>query len=188
MERLFQGSLYSEGEKAKSSAVKEVEKLNRAMFSNPALGGVLEKIAARHRINIAQFQGEVTAKSRTAERVTSDYGELRNVRVPLLDVSIPFVGDPETFRMAPSRCAMPSHTVEIGTNALMITIPDDASADAVVENFQKAVRGNLQTLTAEYEQMKSQLDQAVQAAASRRRSEIEAEDARDKGRSFRVTR
>jgi hypothetical protein len=188
MERLFQGSLYAECEKAKSSAVKEVEKLNRSVFDNPALGGVLEKIAARHRINIAQLQGEVTAKSRTAERVTSDYGEFRNVRAPVLDVSIPFVGDPQTFRIAPSRCAIPPHSADIGSNTLTITIPDDAAADAAVENFQKVIRGNLQTLTTEYEQMKSQLDQAVQAAASRRRSEIEVEDARDKGRSFRVER
>jgi Skp family chaperone for outer membrane proteins len=55
-----------------------------------------------------------------------------------------------------------------------------------IENFKKTIEGNLQTARSEYAQMKAQLDQAVSAAAERRRQEIAAEDARDKARSFRV--
>jgi Skp family chaperone for outer membrane proteins len=108
------------------------------------------------------------------------------VPVKLYDVSIPFVGDPESFRIAPSRCGVPQRKATIGSNALTITIPDDDNADSTIDNFKKTIEGNLQTARSEYAQMKAQLDQTVSAAAERRRQEIVAEDARDKSRSFRV--
>ena len=81
---------------------------------------------------------------------------------------------------------MPQRKATIGSNELTITIPDDDNADATIDNFKKTIEGNLQTARSEYAQMKAQLDQAVSAAAERRRQEIAAEDARDKSRSFRV--
>lgn len=48
------------------------------------------------------------------------------------------------------------------------------------------VGGNLQTLRAEYERNKPQLEQTIQQAAAQRKAQIEAEDVRDKGRGFRV--
>jgi hypothetical protein len=186
METLFQKSLYTECERLKSRAIKEVEKLDRATFGNPALAGIVQKIADRHQIEIAEFRGEITAERRVEGRTVDDYSDLRNIDVKLLDVSIPFVGDPESFRIAPSRSAIPQRKAVIGSNALTITIPDDDNTEAAIDSFKKTIEGNLQTARSEYAQMKAQLDQAVSAAAERRRQEIAAEEARDKGRSFRV--
>jgi hypothetical protein len=63
---------------------------------------------------------------------------------------------------------------------------DDDRADAAVESFKKTVSANLQTLRAEYERVKPQLEQAIQQAATERKAQVDAEDARDKGRGFRV--
>lgn len=186
METLFQKSLYTECERLKAQAINEVAHLDRAIFSNPALVGVVQKLTEQHRIDIAEFRGEVTAERRTEQRTIDDYGRRVTVPVKLYDVSIPFVGDPESFRIAPSRFGVPQRKATIGSNALTITIPDDDNADATIDNFKKTIEGNLQTARSEYAQMKAQLDQAVSAAAERRRQEIAAEDARDKSRSFRV--
>ena len=93
METLFQKSLYTEYERLKAQAMSEVGNLDRAIFSNPALAGVVQKITERHRINIAEFRGEVTAERRIEQRTIDDYGRRVTVPVKLYDVSIPFVGD-----------------------------------------------------------------------------------------------
>ena len=55
---------------------------------------------------------------------------------------------------------------------LVITIPDDANAERVIEHFKGILSGNLQTLRAEYGQMKPQIEQAIQAAVDRRKAQI----------------
>ncbi|MCC8958980.1 hypothetical protein H8B02_37860 [Bradyrhizobium sp. Pear77] len=75
----------------------------------------------------------------------------------------------------------------IERNTLTISVVDDDRTEAVLQNFKQMVEGNLQTLRAEYERNKPQLEQAIQQAASQRKAQIEAEDARDKSRSARVT-
>ena len=77
--------------------------------------------------------------------------------------------------------------VTIGRDALTITVPDDDSADNKLAEFKKHVEHNLEILRTEYQRAKPQLEQAVQQIASQRRAQIEAEDARDKGRSFDIT-
>jgi len=86
----------------------------------------------------------------------------------------------------PSRCSIPDRHARINQNQLMISVPDDAGTDAAVENFKSIVKGNLQTLQFELQQMKPQLEQAIQQAADRRRAELDAQDTRDKSQSFRV--
>jgi hypothetical protein len=102
-------------------------------------------------------------------------------------VSIPFVGEADTFRYHPSRWTVPNNRVSIGSNALKVTVPDDENADRAIEQFKSFVDDNLNLLRAEYEQLKPQLEQAIQQAANRRKTQIDAENARDKTRSFRVT-
>jgi hypothetical protein len=187
MERLFQHSLYAVFEQRKSIAVQEVENLDRSILRDPSLGGALQKITTKHELDVARFQGENTAKRRIEERDTSDgFGDHHRIKMPWYDVSIPFVGDADSFRIAPSRCSIPNCHARIGQNELMISVPDDAGTDAVVESFKSIVNGNLQTLKFEMQQMKPQLEQAIQQAADHRRAELDAQDTRDKSRSFRV--
>jgi hypothetical protein len=187
MEKLFEHSLYAVFELRKSLAIQDVENLDRFILRDPSLGGALQKIATKHELNVARFQGEITAKRRIEDRDVSDgFGGSHRVKAPWYDVSIPFVGDADSFRIAPSRCSIPDRHARITQNELMISVPDDASTDAAVEKFKSIVNGNLQTLQSELQQMKPQLEQAIQQAADRRRAELDAQDARDKSRSFRV--
>jgi hypothetical protein len=187
MGRLFQKSLYAIFEHVKALAVQEVDSLDRSIFNNPALGGVLQKIAAKRDLDVARFEGEITAMRRTEDQLVPDgFGDSHVVKSTLLDVRIPFVGDPETMRIMPSRCGVPDRQAIIERNALVITIPDDANAERTIEHFKGIVSGNLQTLRAEYEQMKPQIEQAIQAAVDRRKVRVAAQEQLDKGRSFRV--
>lgn len=187
MERLFQKSLYAIFEHVKALAVQEVESLDASIFNDPALGGVLQKIAAKHNLDVARFEGEIIAGRRTEDRRVSDgFGDFHVVKSTFLDVSIPFVGDPESFRIMPSRCGVPDRQATIDRNALVIKVPDDASAERTIEDFKGIVGGNLQTLRAECELMKPQIEQAVQVAVDRCKARIAAQQELDKGRSFRV--
>jgi hypothetical protein len=187
MERLFQKSLHAIFEHAKAQALQEVDNLDRPILGNPALGGVLQKITAKHDLDVARFEGEITARRRTEDRRVSDgFGDSQVVKSSSLDVSIPFVGDPESFRIMPSRCGVPDRQATIERNALIITIPDDADAERAIDHFKGIVNGNLQALRSEYEQMKPQIEQAIQAAVDRRKAQIGAQRELDKGRSFRV--
>jgi hypothetical protein len=71
METLFQKSLYTECERLKAQAINEVESLDRAIFGNPALAGVVQKITERHRIDIAEFRGEVNGEPSNARLMTT---------------------------------------------------------------------------------------------------------------------
>lgn len=75
----------------------------------------------------------------------------------------------------PSRCGVPDRQATIERHALVITIPDDANAERTIEHFKSIVSGTLQTLRAEYGQMKPQIEQAIQAAVDRRKV-IDGED------------
>jgi len=187
MEKLFQYSLFAIFEQRKTLAVREVENLERSILRGPTLEGLLQEIAAKHELDVAHFQGEVVAKRRIEERDVSDgFGGHHHVKEPWLDVSVPFVGDADSFRIASSNCSIPDRRVRIGQNQLVISVRDDDGADAAIETFKSIVSGNLRTLQSEARQMKSQLEQAIRQAADRRRAEVDARDERDKSRSFRV--
>ncbi|WP_316234494.1 hypothetical protein [Bradyrhizobium sp. SZCCHNR1020] len=187
MEILFQKSFYQVWQYMLRQAAHDVQNLDRSLFKDPSLGGILQKIAAKYEVEIARFEGEIAATRRTEEREGRDaWGDRCTIKTTWLDVSIPFVGEAESFRSAPSRWGTPSHRVTIGQHALTITIPDDERADAAIEQFKTVVGDNLRLLQAEYQQAKPQLQQAIQQAVDRRKAEIAAEDTRDKGRSFRV--
>ena len=115
------------------------------------------------------------------------WGDTHNVKVTSLDISIPFVGEAETFRIAPSTMTVLYDRVRISRTTLTINVPDDEGADSKVQEFKKHVEHNLQILRTEYERSRPQLEQAVQQAATQRKAQFDTEDARDKGRSFRVT-
>ena len=143
MERLFQKSLYAIFEQEKAQAVQEVDNLDRSILGNPALGGVLQKITAKHDLDVARFEGEITARRRTEDqRVSDGFGDPHLVKSTSLDISIPFVGDPESFRIMPSRCGVPDRQATIERNVLVITIPDDANAERVIEHFKGILSGN----------------------------------------------
>ena len=186
-EVLFQKSFYQVWQLQMRAAAAEVQKLNRKLFKDPSLGGILQSIAKKYEIEVARFQGEMTAERRTVERQGQDgWGDYRMIKTTWLDVSIPFVGEAETFRIAPSSMTVPSKRVRIGRNALTVSVVDNDGADSEVQNFKTLVEGNLQILRNEYQQHKPQLEQAIQQAATQRKAQIDAEDARDQSRSFRV--
>jgi hypothetical protein len=187
-EILFQKSFYQVWQLLVQAAVADVQKLDRKVFKDPSLGGILQSISEKYKIDVARFQGEMTAERRTEERQRQDgWGDYRMMKTTWLDISIPFVGEAETLRIGPSSMTLLDRRATIGRNTLTISVADDDRTGPVVQNFKQMVEGNLQTLRGEYERNKPQLEQAIQQAASQRQAQIEAEDARDKGRSFRVT-
>lgn len=167
-------------------AADDVEKLDRKAFSDPSLAGQLEKIAQKYEVDIARLEGEVTAWRREAEREISDYGDRRRIKQIWLDISIPFKGEAECFRVHPSSYSYPPFDAEISNSALKISLLDDANADQQVKNFMTVVSKNLEALKADYERGKPELRQTIERVAAARTAKINDENARDSTRSFRV--
>jgi hypothetical protein len=187
MEILFQRPFYAVWQSQMQSAIQDVKKLGRNQFKDPSLAGVLQGIVEKYKIDIARLEGEPEGKRRNEEQRVRDYGLTRTIQTSWLDISVPFVGEAETFRIGASSRLLIQEQVNIGRNALTIRVPDDDNAETRLAQFKKHVEHNLEILLREYETAKPQLEQAVQQAANQRKAQIEAEDTRDKGRSFRVT-
>jgi hypothetical protein len=190
-DRLFAGSWYSTWNAMIQRAVADVGRLDRTLFSDPALGGALQKIVEKYSVGIAHLNTgpkAILADPVEVERYADDYGDRRLLKIKRLRITIPFTGEAESLRIAPSRSAIPSHGAEIGKNYLRITIADDENADREVKTFCDQVQNNLAMLRQEYERDKPQLEQAVSQAAERRKAEIAAENDRDSERSFAVRR
>lgn len=187
-ERLFAGSWHAAWQDTLRRAADDVLKLDRKLFSDPALGGHLKKIADKYSVEIARIiKDGIRAKRRETERdIIDGWGERRRVKQTWLDVTIPFSGEAESFKIAPSRPIIPSNHSTIGANALTLTIPDDESAQGTVDTFVAQISQNLDALRAEYEQSKGQLEQIIQNTANQRKQQIEAERARDQKLNFPV--
>ncbi|QOG21732.1 hypothetical protein [Bradyrhizobium sp. SEMIA] len=186
-EALFKKSFYAVWQQMLEQATRDVQQLDRRLFNDAALGQHLQRIAKKHDVQIAQFEGEMTAKRRTEQKRRQDmWGDARTVEVTLLEVNIPFVGEAESLRIAPSTMTLLNQRATIGRNSLTIAVADDDRAESEVQDFKNTVEGNLRILRTEYERAKPQMEQTIQRAASQRKAQIDAEDARDKGRSFRI--
>jgi len=190
-DRLFGSSWYAAWDNMKQRAVADVNELDRKLFSNPALGGALQEIVEKYSLEIARLNTDpkaITADAVEEARYADDYGDRHLVKIRRLRVTIPFAGEAESLKIAPSRSSIPSHRAEIGRNSLTITIPDDDNAEREVKSFCDHVQGNLDTLRQDYERDRPQLEQAVSQAAERRKAQIAEEDERDSKRGFTVRR
>jgi hypothetical protein len=190
-DRLFWSSWYAAWNNTIQQAIADVDRLDRRLFSDPALGGMLQKIVEKYSVEIARLNTDpqaITADPVEDEHYVNDYGDRRLVKIRRLRVTIPFTGEAESLKIMPSRSTIPSHGAEIAHNSLVITIADDDNADGQVKAFCDQVQGNLDTLRQDYERDKPQLEQAVSQAAERRKAQIAAENEQDSKRSFTVRR
>jgi hypothetical protein len=189
-EALFRAPFYPVWQQTIQKAIGDVANLDRSLFSNPALAGALQTITQRYSLDVARIdKDKIQARARQEQaRVNDGWVGVQTATRGWLDVTIPFTGDPESFRICPSRSIIPSQGAEICRDHLVLTVPDDNSAEQSVQSFISQVTHNLDVLRTEYEQYKPQLEQAVQQAAERRRAQISAEGERDKNFSFPVHR
>lgn len=187
--RLFQGSVHEWHLRTVQSAVQDVEYLNRPTFSQPNLASELEKIAAKYHLDVATLdKSGVKAVGRTEKRERRDYGHRGTVEVALLDIHIPFRGEPVSLQIAPSNSHVLHHDARVNNGVVSITIPDEANADKEVADFIARASENLDRLRKEVEQYEAHLLEAVKRAADHRKQAIDGEQQRDKGRSFPVQR
>lgn len=188
MRHLYHMPWYAVWQNALEKATKEVEGLDRRLFSDPSLSEHLQAITEKYTLNVAQLDKEnVAGTPRESEREGADlWGDRQTYKDRWYDIRIPFAGDKESFEIMPSNCTIPSYDADVHKSELVVRIPDDNNTDNAVQSFIRVVEANLQTLQTEYERAKPQLEQTIQQAADRRKAQVEAESARDKSRSFKV--
>jgi predicted TIM-barrel fold metal-dependent hydrolase len=177
----------AEGAERIRRAVDEVRHLDRRVIANPALAGVLEEIVAKYSFDVAVLDaGAKRGKRRELHSTQDDYGMGLGVSASVLDMTIPFRGDPESFDVAPSYSHMASYPCEVRNSELRFTVPDDESSQKRVDDFVRLVSDNLERLRAEVSNWLPVLTKAVKAVAKERMDAISRDRDRDKGLDFPV--
>lgn len=169
-------------------AVTDVERLDRSAFSDPALAAKLERIAEAHGFAVATLKDPQGAKGRDEQLVVSDYGDRRTVKRTVLDVTIPFSGDGQSFEIAPSNRTLMSADYEIRGSSIVLTINDDGTAQDAVDDFVKTTSHNLDQLRSDVAKSDPEIQRAVQAASQQCQVQIKAEQERDSKLKFKVER
>jgi hypothetical protein len=166
----------------------EVERLDRRNFSDPSLGGVLERIVEKYLLGIAEIDEKgVHAERKETEIWVNDYGDRRQVKQKRLTVFIPFSGNRDSLCIQPTTMTLPNERVELKTDHVQMEILDDDYAKSKVLTLIAQLKQNLQNLTNDARSLKPLLEQAVSAMAENRKKQIAAETERDSKLGFPVT-
>jgi hypothetical protein len=184
---LFDMSWAARKEMAAQSAVAAVNGLNRHAMLDPSLAGELDEIVRYHSLDVATLQpDQITGSRRGVERTIDDFGMRQNVTIQVMDIKIPFRGDPDSFRLSPSYCTLPSQRCEVENDHLLVTIADDTNVQRNVDQFVQQITQNLDALRGEVANWIPQLRAALAQVASARMKEIASQNERDKALKFKV--
>ncbi len=175
---LFQSSWHHFWALALRQAADNVERLDLKVLLGSDLSSQLERIAESYSLEIAQLdETRIMASRRETERIRPD---VRNdeclFKQGWLDVTIPFSGEAETLRIAPTVCVIPSVCAEIGTHTLTLTVRDDNHADGEIDECIRQIAQNLENLRKDYREGKSQLEQTIKQVAENRQKRIREEE------------
>jgi hypothetical protein len=187
-DQLFAGSVYDLRQSALQQAIERTKKISPTELLAPSLAGTLDKIASEFTLAIAKLKPDEikgTRRKRISRR--NDYGQMIDVEISVIDVTIPFDGDPESFKFAPSHSNIIDDAVEIHAAGLQISLPDDDNLDKMVKRFVAMVQENLDGLSKELSGLKEQVRNQIEVVANSRVEQIKKENERDKGRSFPIS-
>jgi hypothetical protein len=171
---------------ATRKALEEVESIERALMTNPALGGKLQEIVARHSLEVASLNEAAKSghRAETNASTTDAFGRPLSEKVTKLQVTIPYTGDEKSFHIRPSTCNVISADWSAESGRIILVIPDDDTAQAGVDGFIVQVKSNLERLRGDWEQGRQQVEREVRDAAENRRQKIIAENGRDSKLDF----
>ena len=184
---LFDSSWAAQRIAAEQAAVEAVRSLDRRAIADPALAGVLDKIANHHTPVIATLQPDrIVGKRWPIERVVSEFGESRRATFYVIDIIIPFQGDPISFRLSPSYCTLPSQRCDLQNDHLVVSLADDDNVQTNVDQFVQQITQNLNALRSEVASWGPNLRALLNQVADARMKEFAVQSDRDKGLKFKV--
>ncbi|HEX3496835.1 MAG TPA: hypothetical protein VHT02_06635 [Methylocella sp.] len=169
---------------AQQSAAREVENLDRRTFSDPNLAAKLDEIASHYSLEVATLEPSAKRGSRRDIKRTDDFGETHTIWV--MDVTIPFRGDPKSFQFSPSYCTIPSFPCEAMSDHLFVTLHEDSNLQTNVDQFIQQVSQNLTALSAEVTDSLTRLREALNQVADTRIRQIADQTTRNKNLDFPV--
>jgi hypothetical protein len=169
-------------------AGREVEALDRSALENPALGGILDKIAANYIFTVATLKpDEIRGKRRSRQGTMNDgYGETVPTTFSYFEISIPFQGDKISLELHPSYSSNPSYPCELRQNDLLLTVRDDNSTQTCVDQTVAVISQNLNTLRNELANWPQRLRSHIQQVADSRLRDLAAQRGRDKNLKFKI--
>jgi hypothetical protein len=156
-------------------AVSEVEDLDLSALENGNLAGALERIVNKHALDIPALR---TAQKR-GERyeIATKSGDLR-VKTSMIDVVIPFDGDPEAFQITPTQCILGT-TGQLQGQYLVISVMDDDHLQAELDRRLGAIQDNLRNLRHDVDTARKATLEQLQVAAEQRLARLKKQRQRD---------
>jgi len=156
-------------------AVDEVKKLDCKLFMGSDLPGHLERIADSYSLEIARIdEAGIKARRRDAEHMHRH--EQCSSKPGLIEVTIPFTGEAESLRIAPSVCTIPRRSAEIGIRTLTLVVREGKNAPREIAECINQIRQNLEHLRSDYCDGKEQLIRSLAQVAENRQKRIEEEE------------
>jgi hypothetical protein len=184
--RLFRGpSIINYREEQITVAEGRVDALTEQQLTNPALAGMLEKIANASVFEVAALRpDEKRGKNRTIRREMHRHGLPMSVEAKLVEITIPFVGSEQSFVFAPTSCNIIDQDATVHENALVVTLDDDEHLERYLVPFITRVSENLERLRKDMADVLRMVQERVKARADHRQSDILATKERNRTRSF----
>lgn len=156
---------------ALQEAALEIGRMDADALDGSSLEALIARIEDRYLPKDAMLDvSHIAGVRRTIEILADDEnGPVGAILDRVLEVTIPFIGDPKALTVAPiagdrfgSDCAIERDTV-------ILRIPDDAEAQARVRAFVAKISSNLAALRAETTQFKSFLRTSTERAVTRKK-------------------
>jgi hypothetical protein len=186
VDRMFYLPVYAALTNVATQAFDDVRALNREIFCGPHLEEHLQKIARKYEFEVATIDvGGITGKRRQEKRRAQDgWGERVSIEQMWIDVTIPFSGDPDSFKIMPSQAVIPTKAASIGIKTLTLSVLDNDRTQSEVNLFVAQIKQNLDCLRVDLSGLKSRIGQTIKDEAERRKRQIDTENDRAKKLSF----
>lgn len=177
---------HSAQDQIRMRALAEVDALDETTLTGPSLAGTLENIAQKNSFRVPTLND--TAKRgvrREVERRIDDYGRNTLVRVPVIDVHIPFDGNGDAFRISPSTSLLLSFPADVTYNELIVTVQDGDRTQQEIDDAINQIKQNLDHLRRDVAGF--DLVGELNGAAQARVAKITAAGERDSKLDFPIT-
>ncbi len=152
------------------AAAAEVGRMDASVLDGSSLESLILRIEDRYIPKDATLDvSHIAGVRRTIEVLADDEnGPVGVIVDQVLEVTIPFIGDPRALTVAPIAGDRVEGDCAIEGDKIILRIRDDAEAQARVRTFVARVSSNLAALRAETAQFKSFLRTSTQSAVDRK--------------------
>jgi hypothetical protein len=186
---LFRQGIYAYQREQQNAAIAKIQSIADQDLLNPNLAGKLDKLADHAVFEVANLDiARQWGKPRKEQHERERGGQTYVFDVEMMDMHIPFAGDPRSFLLQPSSSQMIDTRADVSGNELLVTFPYDDDLQRQMGFFVDKVVTNLDQLRKELPSIRAEVRNTIDQVANERVAAARAQHGRDQTLSFPVRR